>query len=318
MIVAGHSVVHGGFGELPLTVNGIVAIVLTQGSRIGVDVFVILTGYFSVGKEVSEKRIKTQYFQIWTYSVLITIVMLVIGEAKFGFKLIVRALMPVSTSQYWFATCYILLLLISPCLQICIERLTKQQYQRLILVFGILWSVIPTLLIGTPGYSNFVWFIYVYMLGAYIRKYSPEFTKNIRVLHGIVALLMICIGTILVYYLGYTILFFKSNAVYLFSEMNKLPAIFCAVLLFCGFKNWDSKQKKIINRIAACTFGVYLLHDNPNIREFLWIKLLKNVDYIGENMFILRLLLSVVGVFAVGILIEWFRQCAIKKIRKRL
>lgn len=37
-IVAGHSVLHGGV-EMPLTVNGIFAFVMTQGSRIGVNIF---------------------------------------------------------------------------------------------------------------------------------------------------------------------------------------------------------------------------------------------------------------------------------------
>ncbi|MGN0572520.1 MAG: acyltransferase [Acutalibacteraceae bacterium] len=315
MIVAGHSVIHGGFEEFPLSVNGALAIALTQGSRIGVDIFVILTGYFSVEKEVSIKKVKTQYFQIWTYSVLITALMLVMGEKQINVKLAVGALMPVSTSQYWFATCYILLLLLSPCLQICIERINKQQFQRVLIVFGVLWSVIPTFLIGTPGYNNFTWFIYVYMLAAYFRKYGSDLTGKIRIWHGALWLLIICAGAILTYVIGYTIPFFKSNAIYLFADMNKLPAIICALLLFFGFRNWNIKTNEKINKIASCTFGVYLLHDNPNIRETLWCKLLKNANFITSNGFVLRISLSIITVFIVGIAIEWIRQYMVKEIK---
>lgn len=315
MIVSGHSVVHGGFEELPLSVNGALALALTQGSRIGVDIFVILTGYFSVGKEVSLRKVKNQYFQIWTYSVLITVLMMIMGETRFNVKLVVGALMPISTSQYWFATCYILLLLSSPCLQICIEKLDKQQYQKMLVVFGIFWSVIPTLLIGVPGYSNFVWFIYVYMLAAYFRKYGSDFISKIRIWHGVLLFLMICVGAISVYYVGYKIPFLKNNATYLFAEMNKLPAIICALLLFFGFRNWNIKPNKKINKIASCTFGVYLLHDNPNIRNFLWCSLLKNADFITKKYFILRISFGIIAVFAIGILVEWIRQYVIKEIK---
>ena len=315
MIVASHSVVHGGFEEFPLSVNGALALVLTQGSRIGVDIFVILTGYFSVGKEVSFRKVKNQYFQIWTYSVLITVLMMIMGETRFNVKLAVSAFLPISTSQYWFATCYILLLLISPCLQMCVEKLSKQQYQKMLIVFGVFWSVIPTLLIGVPGYNNFVWFIYVYMLAAYFRKYESDLINKIRIWHGVFLFLMICASAISVYYIGYTIPFLKNNAIFLFAEMNKLPAIMCALLLFFGFRNWNMRPNKKINRIASCTFGVYLLHDNPNIRKFLWCDLLKNANFITKKYFVLRISFCIIVVFAIGILIEWIRQYVIKGIK---
>lgn len=314
MIVAGHSVVHGNYSEFPLSMNGAFAIALTQGARIGVDIFVILTGYFSVGKKISLSKMKSQCFQIWTYSIIITALMMAIGEIQFNAKLVVWALLPISTSQYWFATCYILLLLISPCLQICIENLGKKQYQKILIIMGVLWSLIPTLINTAPGYSNFVWFIYVYMLAAYFRKYGLVWISKIRIWHGVFVLLMICVSAISVYYIGDTIPLLKDNAIYLFAEMNKLPAILCALLLFFGFRNWDVKQSKVINIIASCTLGVYLLHDNPNIRRFLWCDLLKNSNYITKEYFALRISLCIIAVFAIGILIDWIRQYVMKEV----
>ena len=114
-IVAGHSVIHG-INEISLTVNGMLAIVLTQGSRIGVDLFILITGYFSVGKEVTVKKIKKLYIQIITYSLIITIVMCVLGETSVSS--LIYALLSVVTSRYWFVTCYVMLILLSPALQI--------------------------------------------------------------------------------------------------------------------------------------------------------------------------------------------------------
>lgn len=135
MIVAGHSIVHGGYSDFPLTANGLFAIALTQGSRIGVDIFVFLSGYFSVGRDIVSKKIKRQYLQIWTYSVIVT-GLIILGKISAGIKIIAGALMPVATSQYWFATCYILLLCASPYLRMCMEKMTKKQYQKLLIIFG--------------------------------------------------------------------------------------------------------------------------------------------------------------------------------------
>lgn len=314
LIVTGHSITHGGFTEIPLTINGMMAVVLTQGARIGIDIFILLSGYFSVKKTASNRKIKKLYIQIWTYSVLVTGSMMVFGIIPVGLKTVISMVLPISTSQYWFATCYMLLILMSPCFQACMEKLSRKQLQGILIVFGILWSVIPTLLIGSPGYSNLGWLAYVYLLGAYIRVYEPPICKKIKVWHGIVWLIGICILAVGTYCFGYSSMFFRSNAVYLFAEMNKLPAIICAVLLFLGFKNWDRKQNLFINKVAACTFGVYLLHDNPQIRTFLWEKLLDNKKYIADISFPVHIVGSIVLVFTVGIIIEWIRQYLEKNI----
>ena len=73
-IVAGHSVLHGGV-EMPLTVNLFFALVMTQGSRIGVNIFVLLSGYFSATKVIYIDKIKKIYIQVWTYSIMIAVVL---------------------------------------------------------------------------------------------------------------------------------------------------------------------------------------------------------------------------------------------------
>lgn len=314
LIVAGQSITHGGFSEILLTFNGMTAITLTQGARIGVDIFILLSGYFSVKKAVANRKIKKLYLQIWTYSVLVTGSLMLLRTILVEVKTVVSMLLQISTSQYWFATGYMLLILMSPCLQACTEKLSKKQFQCTLITFGILWSVILTLLIGTPGYSNLGWPAYVYLLGAYVQIYESPICRKIRVWHGVVCLISVCILSIATYCVGYSSMFFRSNVVYLFSEMNKLPTIICAVLLFLGFRNWKRKQSVFINTIATWMFGVYLLHDNPQVRTFLWKTLLRNKEYITEISFTIYILASIILVFITGIIIEWLRQYIEKNI----
>ena len=262
-IVAGHSVTHGEFNDFPLTLNGMLAIALTQGARIGVDIFILITGYFSVGKVINAKKIKKLYGQIISYSLIITITMYVIGETSVSN--IVYAILPVVTSRYWFVTCYVLLILLSPALQIFIKYADKITYKKILMLLFIMWSICPTFHIGQPGYSNFAWFVFVYLLAAYMRVWGPKIISKINICHGFLLLMLIEIMTIITYILGINVIFFKENAIYLYSEMNTISGIICAVLLFCGFRNMKIKNNYILNKIAGCMFGVYLFHDNPYI-----------------------------------------------------
>jgi hypothetical protein len=54
--------------------------------------------------------------------------------------------------------------------------------------------------------------------------------------------------------------------------------------------------------------GVYLLLDNPNVRNYLWIRIAGNVNCLNEAVFPIRILLSILIVFGSGILIEYVRQ----------
>ena len=58
-----------------LTVNGIFAFIMTQGSRIGVNIFVLLSGYFSATNVISIDKIKKIYIQVRTYSIMIAVVL---------------------------------------------------------------------------------------------------------------------------------------------------------------------------------------------------------------------------------------------------
>lgn len=308
MIVAGHSITHSVHADIPRSFNGMIAIILTQGARIEVNIFVMITGYFSVGKTVHWIKIRRQYLQIWIYSVFITGIVFALGEVSLGFKTVISVLVPVSSSQYWFATCYILLLLINPCLQICIEKLSEKQLRTILITFGIFWCIMPTLLVGAPGYSEFGWLAYIYLLAAYIRIYPLSIMSKIKIWHGIIIFLSICTLAIGTYFYGYSSMFLRNNAIYLYAEMNRIPAVVCAVILFLGFKNWNCKYSEFVNKVAMCTFGVYLFHDNPQIRECLWINILKVEKSLSSPLFVPYIMLCIAGIFAVGIVLEWYRQ----------
>ena len=207
-----------------------------------------------------------------------------------------------------------ILLLISPALQIFIHNVDRKIYRRILIVLFVLWSVIPSFHIGQPGYSNMGWFIFLYLLAGYIRIYPTKYIDRINVLYGMVAYGILVVFAVITYVYGYNIPFFRENAKYLYAEMNTVTAITCSVLLFLGFRNLKIRNNPKINKIAGCTFGVYLFHDHPLIRDVIWVDLLGNRDHIDESLFPLRLILSIIGVFLIGTVLEYCRQIILGRI----
>lgn len=67
------------------------------------------------------------------------------------------------------------------------------------------------------------------------------------------------------------------------------------------------KYNKIINTISSATFGVYLIHDNPIMRSFLWHTLFKNATF-SNNYFLIPYSLAVILIVFFGCtIIELFR-----------
>ncbi len=85
-------------------------------------------------------------------------------------------------------------------------------------------------------------------------------------------------------------------------------AVITAVCSFMYFKDLQIKQSKLINVVAASTFGVLLIHANSNtMRQWLWRDTLDNVGAYVSPYIILHALVSVVVIFILCILIDYLR-----------
>lgn len=99
-----------------------------------------------------------------------------------------------------------------------------------------------------------------------------------------------------------------SHYANIFYERHSIVAIvFCVSLFYC-FINMKSTYNKFINIISSTTFGIYLLHENNNIRSFLWNSVFHTSKYVMSNLLLLHVIFAVVSVFVVGAFIDYTRQ----------
>ncbi len=271
----------------------------------GVNCFVLLTGYFMIYAEFKLEKLLNIYVQVLFYSLVMAFIVRCVLHLELSTGLR-RAILPVTSGEYWFATVYLALYLLGPFVNILVRNLNKESFQRLLLILGILFSVIPTFLdadgwLGDGGAYGIVWFIFLYLLGSYIRKYQDVIPDKKYGCYYFASVAVIPISKIV-----------KLPEV--FYRFNSLPALLSSVFLFLFFarkKESYGKLDRLILLGGRLSFGVYLIHNNPNFSHFMWEKL--NIHYFltqkGNLVIVLLILLTLY--FACSI-IEWFRQCLFK------
>ncbi len=162
---------------------------------------------------------------------------------------------------------------------------------------------------------NYVsWFCVVFVIAAYIRFYPREIYDNkkvwgiiliVTVLTGIMSVLLaIWAGTKFGYRMGY----------HFMSDSNNLLPVLIGISSFMFIKNVEIKYNRLINKIAASTFGVLCIHANSDtMRRWLWRDTLHNAEMYYSSHWFIYPIVCVIGVFVVCSVIDIIRSNTIEQ-----
>lgn len=295
----------GGGGTLPF--NSVLIDLFGLGGKLGVNIFVLISGYFLINSKFKPKKLLTLITQIGFFSILIYLIFLISGQVIFSWQNFLCSFFPVVTGQYWFATTYIALYLLSPLLNKVLKKLSKHQHILLILLL-ILFCVSINNILAINYDFGIVWFIALYAISAYIKLYPNKIFDN-KKLHIILIAATFSLCFMAKIFLD-LVLF----------DMKNLTCLISAVAIFCLFKNLNIKHNPKINLIAGATFGVYLIHDNPFIRSVLWTDFLHCPDQATEQTFFLFSILTFIILYVLCTYLEITRNklfLKVKNITKR-
>ena len=324
-IVIWHAIVHGiaisksvDLKNLSYTEIGNYGIVqlLAYLTSISVNCFVLISGYFSINSQrVNYDRIIKIWLQTFFYSFIIYLLLAGCGIIPFKVVYFLQTIIPVTTLQYWFITCYIPLMLIAPFISKMMVSNSKKSNTKLLLILSFFTLTFFTMnKTGFPlGYinsrgNNLIWFIYLFIVGGYIRKYEP-FIQKTKLLSYLFAILL------LFFSIKSTVNHLTTGVETFYAIHNNDITFIFSVLSFLIIKNIRLNTNNVINKtlikIAPYTFGVYLIHDNICMRNILWYgNLFQFENHFNTYYFIPYLL-------AIGILI--FSMCVgIDKMRSLL
>lgn len=308
IIVFHHFAVYGNFNfdTTSASINLLWQVFILMGGKIGVNIFVLISGYFLVKEKeikLDLKHILKFILQVFFYSVTIYILYLAITQKPFVLKFEKAAFFPIIFKKWWFVTCYFVLYLLHPFINKVLVSITKKEYKTLLLILITIFSIIPTIINLNFQVDDVVWFVILYCIAGYIKLYGlPE---KIKWHHYFIAVL----GLIIVNFIIVT----SDITVYEAFKQHKLNTLLISISIFMLFKKIKIKNNKLINQIASATFGVYLIHDNSFIRCIMWQDLLKTANFKDTLFFIPHTIMCCIWVYISCTIIELLRKKIIEK-----
>lgn len=178
-----------------------------------------------------------------------------------------------------------------------------------------MWVVIPTFTNQKMFESEIPQFLMFYLIGAFLKKHPDNIFKNkkIRMCVTIISFGLLFMSSVVFRTLEDYFSFFGGKSI-LFYYRHSLLIVGASVGLFTMAIYRQPFFSSLINKIASCTFGVYLIHESPIVRSWLWLDIFHNYEYYNSGTLVVRLLLCAAIVFAVCSLIEIIRQKLFGKI----
>lgn len=302
-IVAHHYVANSGLvtvlADEPLQARSWFFYFFGMWGKTGINCFVLITGYFMCRSEITLRKFLKLILWIMTYKVILTIAFVATGYIALTPKALMMGLIPFYNLNSGFTGGFIMYWLCIPFLNVMVRHFTQRQH-----LWCMAWCLLVYALMSKAGMIRLnyvVWFSVLHVIASYIRFYGLSREKDTRFwlfstfICVVLSLLSVCL--------------FRMTGIrpwaWLVSDSNAPLALLVGITSFMLFKNIQVPQSRLINTVAASTFGVLLIHANSNaMRQWLWKDTLQVPTHFYSDYYVLIALISVIGVFTICTVID--------------
>jgi len=321
-IVAHHLVVNTGLSYELLpeihSVRNVYFWLLGMWGKIGINCFVLITGYFMCTSRITLKKFLKLLLEVYFYKIFINFGLYFLGLESLSGKKLFYILSPINNvTSNDFTSCFLVFFLVIPFLNILVQNMGRKMHKWLcILMVGVccVWNQLYWIEVDV-GYL--LWFPVLYFVASYMRLYGVENQLFAKLMGGgkMSALFWLFLSMLSV--VGMLFIMPKTNKelypYYFVADSNALLALPTSVSLFMCFKNLQIGQHIWINRIAACSFGVLLFHCTGAMKYQLFDVLFKAKDMYSTEHYVLLSLGAVLSVYAMGTVFDMIRIYGFEK-----
>lgn len=236
-----------------------------QVSVVGVNLFVLISGWFGI--RPSLKRVVSMFYQVAFWGVISTGLAYALGLPLLWGD-IAKSFFFGST--YWFITAYVALCVIAPILNSYVEHTHPRSILLMLMALFFLEAIyewiLQTQTFGS-GYSAFA-FVGLYIAARYLRLYDTKLLIQpaSRAWGGYLLATavpaVIAFASIRFFGEGFHPLIYCSHVVY--TSPFVVVASLCLFLAFARL----SFYSRVVNWLAGSVFSVYLFHEHPALRSF--------------------------------------------------
>ncbi len=286
---------------------------------LGNNLFFIASAWFlSERKRIKTNKLIQMLLDIWVVSVLFLMAFLCMGTKIKGAD-IIYSLFPTTFSNNWYATDYMIFYLIHPYLNLIFEKIGQKEHLIANGIAFFMYCILNMIRHDLLDSTNFVTFIVIYSIVAYVKRYHIDLADNIRLnwigfITGFFGLVLLVFLTNMIGlrngFIGQQMLHWAKNS-------NPL-IILMAFSLFNLFRNLHFKNRGI-NFIGSVTLIIYITHENLLVREYLrpviWDSL---YEQYGMEHLVPQVLVFAIVLFSVAVIVSVLYKITIQKVTTEL
>lgn len=282
------------------------------GGNVGNEIFLLITGYYLIAGQVHWKRLLLLLFALFFYSWTIAGLCYGVWGWSFTGKELSKQILPLWSGVNWFVCCYLIFMCFVPFINTFARGLTRGQYVRFLALSYGMFMLIPDLGGETFLDGRLIQFFVMYLAGGFIRLHGDT-VQNMyspRRWHRWLAA-----GVAIVAAAALFPAFFGHWGPY--NRVVNLVEPFVALACFMTALCHRPFSSRLINGIAPSVLGIYLIHDNPLLKQWIWNMWYSNVDAFGEWYFPLFMVGKVLLVFVACLAVDQVRMRFLEPKLKR-
>lgn len=277
-------------------------IIFRRFGALGNDIFLICSIWFLLGSQrISSKKLSDLICETWFISVIIMLLFVLWG-VKLKPSLIIRSLLPTTYCNNWYITAYLLLYAIHPTLNYVVTRLKKRMHMITVLVLFVLYSILGTLNNDFWYYTHFMYFVMVYILMAFLKKYIAD-KPNVFYLKMLISVISAQLACILVVNIMGLYVGVFDHRMMMGAKTSNPFCLAIAIFLFYIIKK-KPLDNVVINYISKLSLLIYLVHENILVRliarPFAWNLICERY---GIDHRVLMVLIVSLLIFAISLII---------------
>jgi surface polysaccharide O-acyltransferase-like enzyme len=275
---------------------------------VAVNCFILISGYWGI--RASFKKLLALCIPVLFYSVMLHST-IEYFNSNFNLKSFLGYFVP----QYWFVKSYILLFLLSPLLNKILVNIQKRELEFILLIGVFLFVMLPSSFSLIPNDRGFGIFNFslLYMVGYYLRNF---WNKNIHKSFYISIYVLSCLCIFMLNYLTAKYMNYNKGWMSRFYAYDTCLVYMGAISLFLCFKSFNIR-KAIINKLSPSFFYIYIIHENPSVRNILYEKL-DCPQYYNSSYWIFHTLFSCIVIFFGCLIIDVIRRLLFSTVENNL
>lgn len=313
-ILLGHSASKGQGIILSSGINNLFFHFCGSLANIGSMILAIISFYFMYDRTFSIKNALKIWFKTLFYYSVITVILLMFDYISID-KKVITYLLPIAGRPYWFVCAWLVFYFLRMMIDFFIKKIKNTKLVCMIVVT--MFCFVPYFISNSVLTNELFYFVALYFLTIYCLHNANNIkfmTSSKRVCLIFILVTIISIGNWGINKIyNYKEIPYSTSSCFL-SDSRSPFVIAIGIVIVYLLINMNKRNNAFISYLGGLSFGIYLFHCHPFIKNDLFYQVFKFEEYINTEYIYLLLVTMIIITIVSVMIMEYFENKLFEKI----